>query len=176
MIIIMEKFFNDRAQMTIDYMVGMSLFLLSVAFVFQFMNSLFVPFQTASDDVTLAADRASTILVERLLAADKSEALSVIDQGKLNYYNNTKLNSSNKTTDSTNLTNYQKALDELGLLSENIIYDVNMSVTYINGTKMHISGPQLIGDVDIGQTKRFVLIVNSTTGYQERAIVYVRVW
>ncbi|MBU4139531.1 MAG: hypothetical protein KJ729_06290, partial [Euryarchaeota archaeon] len=65
---------------------------------------------------------------------------------------------------------------ELGLLSENIIYDVNMSVTYINGTKMHISGPQLIGDVDIGQTKRFVLIVNSTTGYQERAIVYVRVW
>jgi len=172
----MEKFFNDRAQMTIDYMIGISFFLLSVAFVFQFMNSLFAPFQTASDDVTLAADRASTIFVERLLAADKSEALSVIDKGKLNYYNNTKLNYSNKTTDSTNLTNYQKALDELGLFSENIIYEVNISVTYLNGTKMYMNGPELLENVDIGQTRRLVLIVNSTTGYQERAIVFVRVW
>lgn len=176
MIIIMKNFSNERAQTTIDYMVGMSIFILSVAFVFQFMNSLFAPFQTASDDVTLAADRASMILVERLLAADRSGAISIIDQGKLDYYNYTRLNYSNKTIYNNNLTNYQKALDELGLLSENIVFDVNMSVTYLNGTIMYMSGPELLENVDIGQTRRLVLIVNSTTGYQERAVVFVRVW
>ncbi len=172
----MERYSNDRAQTTIDYMVGMSIFLLTVAFVFQFMNSLFAPFGTTSDDVTLAADRASTVLVERLLIADKSGAMSIIDEGKLNYFNNTRLNYTNKTTDSNNKTNYQNALDELGLLSEYIIYDMNMSVTDLNGSKMYISGPELLDDVDIGQTRRLVLIVNSTTGNQTRALLYVRVW
>jgi hypothetical protein len=162
--------------MTIDYMAGMGIFLLTVAFVFQFMSSLFAPFQTTSDDVTLAADRASIVLVERLLIADRSEALSIIDQGKLNYFNNIRLNYSNKTTDSNNRTNYQNALNDLGLLSEYIIYDMNMSITYLNGTKMYLGGPELLKYVDIGQTRRLVLIVNSTTGYEQRAIIYVRVW
>ncbi len=172
----MERFSNERAQTTIDYMAGMSIFLLTVAFVFQFMNSLFAPFQTASDDVTLAADRASTVLVERLLIADKSGALSIIDEGKLNYFNNTRLNYTNKTININGKTNYQNALYDLGLLSEYIIYDVNMSVTDLNGSKMYIGGPELLENVDIGQTRRLVLIVNSTSGYQERAIVFVRVW
>jgi hypothetical protein len=172
----MERFSNERAQTTIDYMAGMSIFLLTVTFVFQFMTSLFAPFQTASDDVTLAADRASTVLVERLLIADKSGALSIIDDGKLIYFNNTRLNYTNKTIDSNNKTNYQNVLDDLGLLSEHIIYDMNMSVTDLNGSKMYISGPELLENVDIGQTRRLVLIVNSTTGYQKRAIVFVRVW
>lgn len=172
----MERFSNERAQTTIDYMAGMSIFLLTVAFVFQFMNSLFAPFQTTSDDVTLAADRASTVLVERLLIADRSEALSIIDEGKLNYFNNTRLNYSNKTLNSNNKTNYQNALGDMGLLSEYIIYEFNMSVTDLNDSKMYLSGPELLPDVDIGQTRRLVLIVNSTTGYQQRAIIYVRVW
>ena len=172
----MERFSNERAQTTIDYMAGMSIFLLTVAFVFQFMNSLFAPFQTASDDVTLAADRASTILVERLLIADRSGALSIIDEGKLNYFNNTRLNYTNKTINSNNKTNYQNALGDLGLLSDYIIYDMNMSVIDLNGSKMFIGGPELLENVDIGQTRRLVLIVNSTTGGQERAIVFVRAW
>ncbi len=80
---------GEGAQITIDYVAGMSIFLLTVAFVFQFMYGLFTPFQSGSDEVTLAADRASTILVERLLVADRAGAMSVIDQGKLIYFNNT---------------------------------------------------------------------------------------
>jgi len=94
----------------------------------------------------------------------------------LNYFNNIRLNYTNKTIDSNNKTNYQNALDELGLLSDYIIYDMNMSVTDLNGSKMYISGPELLENVDIGQTRRLVLIVNSTTGNQTRAILYVRVW
>lgn len=147
----------------------MGIFLLSVAFVFQFMYSLFIPFQSSSDEVTLAADRASTVLVERLLAADRSGAVNVIDREKLYYFNNTKLNHSNEI-------GYKNALRELGLFSNEIIFDMNMSVAYLNGTIMNQSGPELPENTDIGKTRRLVLIVNSSTGYNETAVISVRVW
>jgi hypothetical protein len=53
---------------------------------------------------------------------------------------------------------------------------MNMSVTDLNGSKMYIGGPELLENVDIGQTRRLVLIVNSSTGNQTRALLYVRVW
>jgi len=160
---------SDSAQITIDYVTGMGIFLLSVAFVFQFMYSLFIPFQSSSDEVTLAADRASTVLVERLLAADRSGAVNVIDREKLYYFNNTKLNHSNEI-------GYKNALRELGLFSNEIIFDMNMSVAYLNGTIMNQSGPELPENTDIGKTRRLVLIVNSSTGYNETAVISVRVW
>ncbi len=168
---------SDSAQMTIDYVTGMGIFLLSVAFVFQFMSSLFIPFQSDADQATLAADRASTVLVERLVTANKLGAVNVIDQEKLYYFNNTKLNHSNQT-------NYNNALYELGLYSNEIIFDVNMSVAYPNGTIMNqvntnfplVSGPELPEYISTGQTSRFVLIVNSSTGYNQTAIISVRVW
>ena len=160
---------DDDAQITIDYVAGISIFLLTVAFIFQFSYGLFTPFQTYSDEITLASNRASTILVDRLLAADRSGAMSVIDQGKLHYFNNTKLNYSNKTT-------YRNTLDELGLNSSEIIYDMSIAVTNLNNIRMNQSGPELPDKQDIGQTRRLVLIVNYSTGYNETAYIYVRVW
>jgi hypothetical protein len=162
---------GEGAQITIDYVAGMSIFLLTVAFVFQFMYGLFTPFQSGSEEVTLAADRTSTILVERMLAADRVGAMSVIDQGKLIYFNNTKLNVSNQTS-------YTNTLRELGLFSKESVFDLNISVanlTYPNNP-MNQSGPELPDNLDIGQTRRLVLIVNTSTGYNETAIISVRVW
>ncbi|SNQ61656.1 DUF7287 family protein [Candidatus Methanoperedens nitratireducens] len=162
---------GEGAQITIDYVAGMSIFLLTVAFVFQFMYGLFIPFQSGSEEVTLAADRVSTILVERMLVADRAGAMSVIDQGKLIYFNNTKLNVSNQTS-------YTNTLRELGLFSKESVFDLNVSVaniTYPNNP-MNQSGPELPDNLDIGQTRRFVLIVNASTGYNETAIISVRVW
>jgi hypothetical protein len=162
---------GEGAQITIDYIAGMSIFLLTVAFVFQFMYGLFTPFQSGSEEVTLAADRASTILVERMLVADGAGAMSVIDQGKLIYFNNTKLNVSNQTS-------YTDTLRELGLFSNESAFDLNVSVanlTYPN-KPMNQSGPKLPDNLDIGQTRRFVLIVNTSTDYNETAIISVRVW
>ncbi|MCZ7402960.1 MAG: hypothetical protein O8C61_12125 [Candidatus Methanoperedens sp.] len=163
--------------MSIDYVAGMSIFLMAVAFVFQFMYGIFTPFQPGSDEITLAADRASTILVERLLVADNAGAMSVIDQGKLYYFNNIKLNHSNQTA-------YNSNLSELGLFSPDAtsIFDINVSVAYKNGTLMNQTGltnpggPPLPENTDISQIRRLVLIVNSSTGYNETAILSVRVW
>ena len=160
---------NESAQVTIDYITGIGIFLLAVIFVFQFVYGLFIPFQSGSDKATLAADRAATVLVERLLHADKASELNVIDQGKLYYFNNTRLNYSNQT-------NYNAALREIGLFSNESVFDMNIVVAYLNGTIMNQSGPTLPETTDIGQTKRLVLIVNSSTGYNQTAILSVRVW
>ncbi|MDO9098145.1 MAG: hypothetical protein Q7U60_08490 [Candidatus Methanoperedens sp.] len=160
---------SDSAQITIDYIAGIGIFLLSVFFVFQFMYGLFIPFQSGSDKVTLSADRAATVLVERMLVADKPGAMNAIDQGKLYYFNNARLNYSNQT-------NYTNTLREIGLFSNQTVFDLNITVAYTNSTVMNQSGPALPDNTDVGQTKRLVLIVNSSTGYNETAIFSVRVW
>ena len=164
---------DNCAQMTIDYMVGMGIFLLVIAFVFQFIYGLFLPFQSSSDTVTLAADRASTILIERLLVADRSGASNIIDQGKMEYYINTKLNSHLYPE------SYDDALRELGLFSnETYTFDINISVSNLTNPDypMAQGGPVLPEKSGVGQTKRFVMIINTSTGYNETALISVRVW
>ena len=168
---------SESAQITIDYIAGIGIFLLAVVFVFQFVSGLFIPFQSGSDTATLAADRAGTLLVEQILHADTSGALNVIDQGKLYYFNNTQLNYANKA-------NYKNATIQLGLFSNQTVFDLNILVAYTNGTVMNqsgtnfplVSGPALPDNTDIGQTKRLVLIINSSTGYNQTGILSVRVW
>ncbi|HEY9204596.1 MAG TPA: hypothetical protein VIO58_01645 [Candidatus Methanoperedens sp.] len=162
---------GETGQITIDYIAGMGIFLLTVAFVFQFMYSLFIPFQSASDEVTLAADRASTVLVERLLAADKQDSSDLIDQGKLYNFNNTRLNHAD-------LTAYNNALREVGLLSSDTFFDLNLSIAMYNNPNNPVnqSGPVLPDNLNIGQAARIVKIINTSTGYNETALVSVRVW
>ncbi|MFZ3384652.1 MAG: hypothetical protein WA144_12070 [Candidatus Methanoperedens sp.] len=162
---------NDNAQVNIDYIAGVGIFLMSVFFVFQFINSIFIPFQSSSDQVTLAADRAGTVLVERMLHADKSTELNVIDQGKLYYFNNTRFNYSN-------MANYNAALLEIGLSSSESSFNMNMTVAGLTDpdNPVNQSGPALPKTTDIGQIKRIVLIINPSTGYNETAILSVRVW
>ncbi len=163
---------SDSAQITIDYIVGIGIFLLTVFFVFQFVYSLFIPFQSGSDKATLAADRAGMVLVEQMLHADTSGALNVIDQGKLYSFNNTKLNYSNQT-------DYTNTLRTLGLFSDEMVFDMNISVAKLTSyptNPMNQSGPRLPENIDIGQYNRMVLIINPSTGYNETAIISVRVW
>lgn len=161
---------NDYAQTTIDYIAGIGIFLVAVFFVFQFVHGLFVPFQSGSSEVTLAADRAATVLVERLLHA-KYGGPNVIDQGKLYYFNNTRLNYSNQTS-------YNSVLREIGLFGNETVFDLNIAVANLNypDSPVNQSGPALPENTDIGQTNRLVLVVNSSTGYNETAIISVRVW
>ncbi len=155
---------SDCAQITIDYIAGIGIFLLSVVFVFQFMYSLFIPFESGSDKATLAADRAGTVLVERLLHATGTVSMNVIDERKLSDFY-IKLN--NNETD---------VLKEIGLFSNQTVFDLNVSVVDLTSNSQINSGPALPENTDIGQTKRVVLIVNSTNGNQTYASFSVRVW
>ncbi len=172
--------------MTLDYIAGIGIFLLAVFFVFQFVYSLFIPFQSGSDKATLAADRAATVLVEQMLHSGASGELNVIDQGKLYSFN----------------ANDPNTLDALGLNSTQIVFDLNISVTNLTSANnpslvymynfnsnstfvystsankpIYQSGPPLPTEsTDIGQTKRLVLIINPSTSYNQTAILSVRVW
>jgi hypothetical protein len=160
---------SESAQITLDYIAGIGIFLLAVFFVFQFVYGLFIPFQSGSDKATLSADRAATMLVEQMLHSDSSGGLNVIDQSKLYYFNNTQLNYSNKA-------NYKNTTMQLGLFSSQTAFDLNVSVADLNGFVMYQSGPALQDNTDVGQTKRLVLIINSSTGYNRNATLSVRVW
>ncbi|VVB86881.1 Uncharacterised protein [uncultured archaeon] len=162
---------GDKAQITIDYAAGIGIFLITVTFVFQFMYALFLPFQSGPDEVSLAADRIATVIVERMLTLDNAMTSNVIDERKLIYFNNIKLNQSNATV-------YLGTLRELGLLSDENVFDLNITVANITTPNNFIykSGPQLPDTADIGQTKRLIYIVNPSTGYNATAYFSVRVW
>ncbi|WP_435179156.1 DUF7287 family protein [Halorussus sp. AFM4] len=58
-----------RAQTTLDFAVGMSVFLLTVAFVVSFLPSMFQPFEGGDGPEVVAADRVADQLARRLLIA-----------------------------------------------------------------------------------------------------------
>jgi hypothetical protein len=59
---------HARAQTSIDFVVGMSVFLLTVAFVVAFLPGVFEPFTATGSGDVLAADRTAGLLAEQLLA------------------------------------------------------------------------------------------------------------
>jgi len=64
---------TGRGQTTIDFAVGMGLFLVLVAFVFAFLPSLFAPFDSDSGASLVAADRSADRLVNDLLLTDPAD-------------------------------------------------------------------------------------------------------
>ena len=66
---------RDRGQTTFDFLVGMSVFLLTVAFVVAFLPNVFEPFTAEGSDDVLAADRTADLLSEQLLADPATPAV-----------------------------------------------------------------------------------------------------
>lgn len=69
---------RDRGQTTIDYAVGVSVFLLVVAFVFAFAPSLTAPFTSDATDAVVVADRSADRIANDLLVVDPTRP-SVLD-------------------------------------------------------------------------------------------------
>ena len=55
---------DERGQLSIDFLVGISLFILALLFMAHFIPGMFVPFQTETIDLNSVAYRTSVILVE----------------------------------------------------------------------------------------------------------------
>jgi hypothetical protein len=69
---------RDRGQTTIDFAVGVGLFLLVVAFVVAFVPTMLEPFRGGAGAETVAADRVATDLSEGLLGSpDRPSVLDV---------------------------------------------------------------------------------------------------
>jgi len=154
---------DSKGQMTIDYLISITVFLLAVVFVFSYTSGIFTPFQSNSDEVTLIADRVSTNIVEKRMSAG--------DEGLPNLINDTKMNDFFTELD----TNYEPTIDSLGMNGSYLRYDLN--VTAENSTDIiYAAGEQIPPRVNVGQTRRIILCRDDDTGDTDMIILSFRVW
>jgi hypothetical protein len=155
---------DEKGQITIDYLISITIFLFTVVFVFNYTSGIFTPFQSNSDEVTLIADRVSTTLIEnRLSLGDESTPNLVSKREVDNFF--TELNG----------TNYNDIIDSLGMNGSYLRYDLN--VTLENSTAVIDSAGEVIPvGVNVGQTKRIILLKDESSGNTETLVMSFRVW
>ncbi|WP_340820206.1 hypothetical protein [Methanolobus sp. WCC4] len=154
---------DNKGQITIDYLISITIFLFAIAFVFNYTAGIFTPFQSNSDEVTLVADRTSLVLVEKILSEG--------DENVPNMVNSTKVDTFLTELD----TNYENTITDLGMKGSYITYDLNVTLENETGT-INMAGKKMPSGVNIGQTKRVVLLRYTDTGARETAIISFRVW
>lgn len=153
-----NKFDDERAQLTLDYLIAITFFLFAVFFVFQYASGLFTPLQSNSNEVTLVADRTATNLVENTLNDNSELTTNFVDKDKIDDF----FNSSSKYHDT------------LGLNGSYFTY--NLNVTLKNNTSIiRSTGDPLPSHGNIGQTKRIVIFRGEDNNLKSR-ILSVRIW
>lgn len=155
---------DEKGQITIDYLISITIFLFAVIFVFSFTSGIFTPFQSNSDEVTLIADRVSTTLIEKRLSTGDESTPNLLSETKVdNFF--TELGGSS----------YDELVDSLGMNGSYLRYDLN--VTLENSTNVIDSaGKQIPTGINVGQTRRIVLLKDENTGNTETLIMSFRVW
>ncbi|WP_052721396.1 hypothetical protein [Methanococcoides methylutens] len=172
---------NDEGQVTIDYLMGITIFIVALFFIFQYSAGLFTPFQSNSDEVTLVADRVATSITEMEMNAGDIRTPNLIDENKAGDY----------FKDLSTPSGYDDIVQDFGLRGDYHRYDLNVTLenktimnnieivtlsSTSNGEVTAMAGNPLPLSGNIGQTKRIVLIEDSITGETETAILSVRVW
>ncbi|MBI4362546.1 MAG: hypothetical protein HY558_05160 [Euryarchaeota archaeon] len=141
---------RDGGQLSLDFLIGVTLFLFTFMFVAQMVPTLFTPFDAQSDVTTLLADRVSVALVERYLVDDPTKP-SVLNMSKLWSLVTDTATDSGKAT--------WKA--KLGLIGPRGQHDFNVSYSYGNGTTLY-AGNATQASGNVGRTVRAVSGGNST--------------
>lgn len=171
---------DTRGQSTIDYAIGVSLFLMAVLFIFMFVPSLFQPF-TGTQNKVIVTDRAANQLVEDTLIQDDNPQRSVLDRECTQLFFE-QMNGANpahpddcrfnETTNSINVI--------LGLQD---IHDVNVTIegssessgiVTLDGTTLK-TGDESPEQGDVVASQRVVHIVDENGNAQEYRL-FVRVW
>ncbi len=157
---------DSKGQITIDYLIGITIFLLTIVFVFNYVSGIFTPFQSNSDEVTLVADRVSTSIVEsRLSAGDESVPNLVCSLRTQDFF---------AELDDKDI-NYDMMTSSLGMKGSYLSYELN--VTLQNSTHIvQAAGKDIPAGVNVGQTRRIVLYRDESTGSTEMMIMSFRVW
>ena len=164
--------FNDAdGQISLDFISGIVIFMVTFLFLFQTLTSLFVPFQSSSDEVKSMSDRVAVTLAESTDGLANSPThnniISLKRAEELNYRMNT-------------TTSYDELREDLGLSSETAFYNLNVSLCDLDKTLYRDSsynvvlnnGPVLPQNVNVAQTTRLVYVEQD----DEFALLYVRVW
>ncbi len=168
---------DNSGQMSIDYLIGITIFILAFIFLFTAIPSMFTPFQSNSDELTMMADRIAATLTEQTLAYRQSTSSplmqSVVDKNLF---------------DNTYKTNLDLLYNSVGLDRDK--YHIEARLEWYGPNPLNSNIPEIhVGDAisdgspgnqNIGQSRRFVLVRDSTLLGADwpglKAVLVVRIW
>lgn len=153
---------DEFGQAFIDYLFGVSIFLLWLIFIFRFTQGLFTPFLSDSESLTIIADRVSDIILEEQLADNNAGFSTILNKTKIDAFFYESLNTSNS--------NYSNTISILGLNGSVKRYELNVTMETQNGAGLQ-GGMPLPENRNIAQTLRIV-----SEAELGRSILSVRVW
>lgn len=166
---------ESSAQMSLDFMIGIGVFLLAFMFVFAFIPGLFVPFISNSDELTMTADRTAAALVDDTLALRDSCGVhpDILDASRISAF----------SSSMGNVATYQQVRGSLGLnMSGSALYSLEVVIDWENGSTQEIfnGGDRSSGiSGNVGQSKRFVYVRDPSNPGDypgTMAVLKVRVW
>jgi hypothetical protein len=154
---------DENGQITIDYLISITIFLFAVVFVFNYTSGIFTPFQSNSDEVTLIADRVSTKVVEKWISEKDEAAPNIVNKEAVSdFFNETNIK-------------YDSTLDSLGMNGTYMRYDLNITLENDTGI-INSAGKRIPSGVNVGQTKRVIKSQDHISGQSEVQIISFRVW
>ncbi|WP_424357865.1 DUF7287 family protein [Methanocella sp. MCL-LM] len=186
---------NGEGQTSLDFLIGITLFLLVFIFVFAFIPRMFTPFQSNSDELTMAADRAAGVLVENKLvdtglgvyegAPTPGIIKKVAYEDLWKYIDKSSPDLDPAIVDLTKKhlgLGYEKSFGKSAATPSEQFYKVQMEII-TPGPGSPLTHAIISPDGDpvgsnVGQSKRFVYIhdTSSPAGTYTEAILIVRVW
>ena len=154
---------RDRGQTTIDYAVGVSVFLLVVAFVFAFAPSLTAPFTSDATDAVVVADRSADRIANDLLVEDPARP-TVLNASCTGAFFDT--DGPDRSDDCRYDANASDLKGSLGVISPSRA----VNVTVVGSETTLAAGPSPPRGADVSVARRAVLLGGAD------ATVIVRVW
>jgi len=185
----MEKGSETSGQISIDFLVGISLFLLTLVFLVQFIPMIFVSFGSEPIDLSSVAYRTSVILVEDPGCWNNSATLRTesdwenhvdrttrvglaIDKDHPNILNLSKIAAFSNTTalNDSMLINCTTLYRVIG--GNRITYNFNITIAYLNGTVIVARGDSPPRSGNAARIERLVVVKQNYpfTGYNVSAL------
>lgn len=142
---------DSKGQVSIDYIVGLALFLFGVFAVFYLSTSIISPISEKSNEKQLIAESLSDFLLINLSTGDSNTVNLTSMEGLLSE-------------------SYDNFTQEIGFSGIN--YKVNVTVETVNGVNIGSVGTSVPNYSDLGYSKRFVV----SDELNEPMVMEVYVW
>jgi hypothetical protein len=169
---------DSSGQISIDFLIGITIFIAAFMFLMVVIPSMFTPFQSNSDELTMMADRVAATLVEKSLVYQQTPT-SPLMPGVVDI----------DTFDNTYKSDLSALYDTIGLDRNKYSIEVLLEWDALNPvtgmTEIQVGDSisdttHNVGNQNVGQSRRFVLVRDSTLAGDDwpgrKAILVVRIW
>lgn len=159
---------SQRGQTTIDYVIGLSIFLVVIVFVLGFLPTIFAPFEADTGGSTILADRSADRLASDLLV-ESPDKPAVLDQECTTEFFDADTNVPSDCRYDVDGADLSTALGTDQFTNLNVTVRSGETISQIDGTSLAV-GDSPEGNENVVVANRVVFVA----GDQHQ--LYVRVW